>query len=173
MNKTEKAEMISRIKELITESGAVYIADYSGINVADINNIRNEFRKEGVTYKVFKNTLVIRAIKETGKFTQLEDHLVGMIGMAFVKENVSAPAKVIKKYYDASQKLTLKGCCIEDQFYEGSRLNELAALPTKAEVIAGILGSLNSPASGIVGTINAVIRELVSVVDEIAKKKAA
>jgi large subunit ribosomal protein L10 len=173
MNKTEKAEMISRVKELINGADAVYLADYSGINVADINNLRNEFRKEGITYKVFKNTLVKRALQETGKFTKLEDHLVGMIGLAFVKDNVSAPAKVIKKYFDASQKLALKGCCIEDQFYDGSRLNELAQLPTKAEVIAGILGSLNSPASGIVGTINAVVRDLVSVIDEIAKKKAA
>mgnify|MGYP001241833553 CR=1 FL=1 len=173
MNKTEKAEIVSRIKDLINDSDAVYLADYSGINVADINNIRNEFRKEGVKYGVFKNTLVKRAIKETGKYTELENHLVGMIGMAFVKDNVSAPAKVIKKYYDASQKLALKGSYIESQFYDGSKLNELATLPTKAEVIAGILGSLNSPASGIVGTLNAVVRDLVSVIDEIAKKKAA
>jgi len=173
MNKTEKTEMISRIKELINESNAVYLADYAGINVFDISNIRNEFRKEGVKYKVFKNTLVKRAIRETGKYEKLENHLVGMIGMAFVNDDLSAPARVIKKYHDASQKLALKGCYLEDQYFAGDKLNELAALPTKAEVIAGILGSINAPASGIVGTINAVIRELVSVVDEIAKKKAA
>jgi Ribosomal protein L10 len=173
MNKTEKAEIISQIKELINDANAVYLADYSGINVFDINNIRNEFRKEGVKYKVLKNTLVKRALKETGKFTQLENHLVGMAGLAFVKDNLSAPAKVIKKYYDANQKFALKACYIESQFYDGSKLNELASLPTKAEVIAGILGSLNSPASGIVGTLNAVMRDLVSVIDEIAKTKAA
>lgn len=173
MNKTEKAEMVSRVKDLINESNAIYLVNYAGINVFDISNLRNEFRKEGVKYKVLKNTLVKRAIKETGKYTLLDEHLVGMIGIAFVKDNLSAPAKVIKKYHDASQKLALKACYIESQFYEGSKLNELASLPTKAEVVASILGSLNAPASGIVGTLNAVIRDLVSVVDEIAKKKAA
>jgi large subunit ribosomal protein L10 len=173
MNKTEKSEMISQIKQLLEESDAVYLTDYSAINVFDINNIRTAFRNEGVKYKVFKNTLFKRALQETGKFNELENHLVGMTGMAFVKENVSAPARVIKKYYDANKKLTLKGCCIENQFFDESQLNTLASLPTKAEIIAGIMGSLNAPASGIVGTLNAVIRDLVSVIDEIAKKKAA
>src|SRR5690606_7590369 len=139
----------------------------------DINEIRNEFRKEGVKYKVIKNTLFKRAIEESGKYDKLADHLVGMTGYAFTSDNPVAPAKIIKKYFDSKQKLSLKACYIEDQYYDGSRLNELATLPSKNEIIAGILGSIQSPASGIVGAINAVFRDLVSVVDEIAKKKAA
>jgi large subunit ribosomal protein L10 len=173
MNKNEKTEIIAEVKEMIDKSSAVYLTDYSKITVADINNIRNEFRKEGVEYKVFKNTLFKRALDESGKFEKLSGHLVGMTGFAFTKDNPVAPAKVIKKYFDVSQKLALKACYIEDQYYEGKSLNELANLPTKPEIIAGILGSLSSPASGIVGAINAVIRELVSVVDEISKKQAA
>jgi len=173
MNKNEKSEIISEVKEMIENSTAVYLTDYSGITVGDINNIRNEFRKEGVEYKVFKNTLFKRALDESGKFEKLSGHLIGMTGYAFSGKNPVAPAKIIKKYFDASQKLALKACYIEDQYYEGSRLNELATLPSKPEIIAGILGSLDSPASGIVGAINAVIRELVSVIDEISKKQAA
>ena len=173
MNKNEKAEIIAEAKELIENSSALYLTDYSKINVADISDIRNQFRKEGVKYKVFKNTLFKRALDESGKFEKLADHLEGMTGFAFASTNPVAPAKIIKKYFDASQKLSLKACYIETEFFDGSRLSELAALPTKQEVIAGILGSLNSPASGIVGSISAVIRELVSVVDEVSKKKAA
>ena len=173
MNKNEKEEIIAQAKELIKNSTALYLTDYSKINVADISEIRNQFRKDGVKYRVFKNTLFKRALVESGKFEKLADHLEGMTGFAFASTNPVAPAKIIKKYNDTSQKLSLKACYIETQYYDGSKLAELAVLPTKGELIAGILGSLNSPASGIVGSIAAVIRNLVSVIDEVSKKKAA
>ena len=173
MNKNEKAEIIAQAKELIENSTSLYLTDYSKINVADISEIRNQFRKDGVKYRVFKNTLFKRALVESGKFEKLADHLEGMTGFAFASTNPVAPAKIIKKYNDTSQKLPLKACYIETQYYDGSKLAELAVLPTKGELIAGILGSLNSPASGIVGSIAAVIRNLVSVIDEVSKKKAA
>ena len=173
MNKNEKEEIIAEIKEVIDNSSAVYLTDYSGVNVADISEIRNQFRKEGVQYKVYKNTLFKRALKESGKFEKLADHLEGMTGFAFASENPVAPAKIIKKYFDTSQKLALKACYIETNYYDGSKLSQLATLPTKTELIASILGSLNAPASGIVGVINAVVRDLVSVVDQISKREAA
>lgn len=173
MNKNEKAEIISEVKEMIENASAVYLTDFSKINVADINNIRNEFRKEGVSYKVIKNTLFKRAMMETGKFEKLSDHLVGMTGFAFTTDNPVAPAKIIKTYFDKNQKLSLKACYIENQYYDGKQLDVLATLPTKNEIVASILGSINAPASGIVGALNAVMRDLVSVIDEISKKQAA
>lgn len=173
MNKNEKAEVISEILEVINGSSAVFLTDYSGINVADISDIRNQFRKEGVRYKVYKNTLFKRALEESGKFEKLADHLEGMTGFAFASDNPVAPAKIIKKYFDTSKKLSLKACYISTDYYDGTRLNELALLPSKEELIASIMGSLNSPASGIVGAINAVVRDLVSVVDQISKREAA
>lgn len=173
MNKNEKAEIIAEIREVIDSSSAVFLTDYSGINVADISDIRNQFRKEGVKYKVYKNTLFKRALQESGKFEKLADHLEGMTGFAFATENPVAPAKIIKKYFDTSKKLALKACYIETDYYDGTKLDQLATLPTKTDLIAGIMGSLNSPASGIVGAINAVVRDLVSVVDQISKREAA
>jgi large subunit ribosomal protein L10 len=174
MKKNEKVDIVAEVKVLIDNSNAVYLTDYSGITVSDINEIRTEFRKEGIKYRVFKNTLFKRALNESGKYSKLSDHLVGMTGYAFAtSDNPVAPARVIKKYFDNIQKLSLKACYIEDQYYDGSSLNELASLPSKKEIIAGIMGSLNSPASGIVGAINAVFRDLVSVIDEISKREAA
>ncbi len=173
MNKNEKLESIAEAKELIENATAVYLTDYSRINVEDISGIRNQFRKDGVTYRVFKNTLFKRALVESGKFEKLADHLEGMTGFAFASTNPVAPAKIIKKYNDTSQKFQLKACYIETQYFDGSELAQLAELPTKDELIAGIMGSLNSPAAGIVGSITAVIRNLVSVIDEVSKKKAA
>jgi len=174
MDRNEKEAVVSEMKEMIDNSTAIYLTDYSGISVADINDLRSQFRKEDVRYKVFKNTLFKRALDDSGKFDKLADHLVGMTGFVFANaENPVAPAKIIKKYFDKNKKLSLKACYIEDEYFEGDRLNELASLPSKNDLIASIIGSINAPASGIVGVINAVMRDLVSVVDEISKQKAA
>lgn len=173
MDKNEKQQIIDEVAEMINNSMACYVVDYTAVNVADIGKLRSEFRKEGVTYKVIKNTLFARALTQSGKYEKLAEILPGMSGFAFVGDNPGAPAKVIKKYFDDKKKFALKGAYIDSQFFDGNSLDELASLPTKPEVIAGILGSLNAPISGIVGSVNAVLRELVSVIDEIEKKKAA
>jgi large subunit ribosomal protein L10 len=174
MNRTEKAEVVDKMVELLNDSSAVYVTDYKGVNVADVNDLRSQFRKEGVVYKVAKNTLFRRALDESGRYEKLGELLEGMSGFAFVKEdNPIAPAKIINKYNEDTEKFSLKGCYIEDTYYGGERLKELAKLPSKAEIIGAILGSINNPATGIVGAINAVMRDLVGVVDAISKKDAA
>lgn len=173
MNRKEKSDIVSEVKEMIDNSTGIFLTNYSGNNVEDISDLRTAFRKEGVKYKVFKNTLFKRALEETGKYDKLSDHLVGMTGFAFASENPIAPAKIIKKYIDNNKKLSLKGCYVEDEYFDGSELNKLASIPSKNELVASILGSIMAPASGIVGAINAVMRDLVSVIDEISKTKAA
>lgn len=173
MNRNEKTESISEIKELLESSTAVYLTDYHGIDVEDISDIRNQFRDEGVRYKVFKNTLVKRALDEVGKYDKIADHLTGMTGFAFTTTNPIAPAKIINKYFVDKEKLSLKACYVEGEYFDGSQLNALAALPTKDELIASIMGSLDSPVSGIVGAINAVMRDLVNVVDQVSLREAA
>lgn len=173
MNRTEKSNVVSEVTEIMEKSTAIFLTDYSGINVEDISDLRNQFRNEGVNYKVFKNSLFKRALEESGKYEKLADHLVGMTSFAFADENPVAPAKIIKKYFDKNKKLSLKACYIEGEYFDGSNLNTLALLPSKNDLVASIIGSINAPASGIVGAINAVMRDLVSVIDEVSKTKAA
>jgi large subunit ribosomal protein L10 len=173
MKREEKGEMIEQIKELVKNSSAMFLVDYRGVNVADINKLRSNFRKDGVTYKVFKNTLFKKALEQTGGYEKFNAQLIGMIGIAFSGENFVAPAKIIKKYSDESKKFSFKGCYIDSTYYGAEQLDVIASMPTKEEIMAGIVGSIAAPASGIVGAINAVIRDLVSVIDEVGKKKAA
>jgi large subunit ribosomal protein L10 len=173
MNRNEKTDVISEVKKMMENSSAIFLTDYSGINVEDISELRTQFRNEGVKYKVYKNTLFKKALKESKKYEKLEDHLVGMTGFAFAEDNPVAPAKIIKKYFDKNEKLSLKACYIDGEYFAGDKLAELASLPSKSELIASIIGSVNSPASGIVGALVAVTRALVSVIDEISKQKAA
>ncbi|MBT8392045.1 MAG: 50S ribosomal protein L10 [Ignavibacteriaceae bacterium] len=173
MNRDEKEEVISEVKELLDSSTAVYLTDYNGINVEDISKLRNQFRDEGVRYKVFKNNLFKRALDESGKYDKLADHLAGMTGFAFTTTNPIAPAKIINKYFIDKEKLALKACYVEGEYFDGSQLKTLATLPSKKELIASIMGSLDSPVSGIVGAINAVMRDLVNVVDQISQRETA
>ena len=173
MDKNQKVEGVAQIKSLIENATGIYLVDYSGIDVADINQLRRGFLKEDVTYKVFKNTLLKRAFKEIGGFDDFEPLLIGMTGVAFSGDNFAAPAKIIKDYSKDKDKFTFKGSYIESQFYGADQLDVLASMPTKEEVMASIVGSIGSPASGIVGSINAVMRDLVGVVDAISQKEAA
>ena len=174
MNKTEKTEVVSVIKEQIEKSTSIYLVDYHGISVDEISGIRREFLKEGINYKVYKNTLFKKALSELDKFPEFENLLVGMTGFAFTtEENYGIPAKIIKQFNDDKKKFEFKGCYIESQFFGADDLKTLASMPTKEEVMSSIVGSLASPITGVVGAINAVMRDLVGLVDEISKQKAA
>jgi large subunit ribosomal protein L10 len=177
MDKGKKQEIIDEIKELMNGSSALYLTDFSGMTVAQVDDLRSEFFKANVKYKVVKNTLALRAIKESDSYSQFADKfdefLVGNTGIAFAAEDPVAPAKILKKSFGKIEKPKFKVAVVDNQFYGSNKLNELASLLSKEELIAGILSSLDSPVSGIVGTLNAVIRDLSSVIEEVAKKKAA
>ncbi|MEP7147092.1 MAG: 50S ribosomal protein L10 [bacterium] len=177
MNKEKKTESVAEIKELIESSEAMYFTDFTGLTVEEVNELRKEFYKSELKYKVVKNTLTARALAETGKYSdhteKLGEILHGQTGIIFAYKNPVAPAKILKKFFDKLNRPKLKVAIVENEFYDSKKLNNLAALPTKEEIISGILGSLNSPASGIVGSINAAMRDLFSVIEEVAKKQAA
>lgn len=173
MNKQEKADVVAEIKDHVSNATALYLVDYHGISVEDINNLRSQFKKEGVTYRVYKNTLLKRALQDQGGYDEFLNKLTGMTGVAFTGENFVAPAKIIKKYFDDKGNFKFKGCYIDSSFYDEDQLKTLASMPSKEEVMASIIGSIQNPASGIVGAINAVMRDIVSCVDQISKKEAA
>ncbi|MEO8665665.1 MAG: 50S ribosomal protein L10 [Ignavibacteria bacterium] len=177
MNKEKKAESVAEIKDLIESSEAMYFTDFAGLTVEEVNELRKEFYKSELKYKVVKNTLTVRALAETGKYSEhkekLGEMLHGQTGIIFAYKNPVAPAKIIKKFFDKIDRPKLKIAIVENEMYDSKKLNNLASLPTKEEISSGILGSLDSPASGIVGSINAAMRDLFSVIEEVAKKKAA
>lgn len=173
MNKSEKEQAVSEIQELVSKAQGMFFTDFAGINVERMTELRNEFRKSGIEYKVVKNTLTKKALQNVSGYDTVFEKLVGPTGIAFAYDDPVAPAKIIQKFQEKNEKFTLKVCVVEKQVYDGSRLKELAAMPSRAEVVAGILGSLNSPITGVVGVINAVVRDIVGVLEAIEKKKAA
>jgi large subunit ribosomal protein L10 len=173
MKRSEKEAVISEVADKASRAVAIYFADFSGLTVEQETELRREFRKSGVEYNVVKNTLARKALEQLSGYDRILDKLVGPTGIAFSYDDPSAPAKIIKKYSDKLGKFRLKAAVIEKQVFEAARLNELANMPSRKDMIAAIIGSIQAPASGIAGAIGAVARDLVYVLDAIEKKKAA
>ncbi|MFZ1731739.1 MAG: 50S ribosomal protein L10 [Bacteroidota bacterium] len=172
MTKEQKAKVITDTVERLQSVSGLYLADFAHLTVGKANQLRSEFFKVGVDYKVIKNTLLIRALQEVGGYDGLLPYLVGQTGIVFAYDDPIAPARLLKTFIKDNEKmLSLKACAIGNEVFDGSRLEELAALPTRNELISGIIGTIAAPAQGIVGAINGVISGIVYAIDAIEKQK--
>lgn len=173
MKRSEKEQIIAEVSEIVGRSHGMFFTDFSGLTVGQATELRREFHKSGITYKVVKNTLIQKALEGAGGYDKVFSGLVGPTGVAFAFDDPVAPAKIIKKFTEKHKKLSLKVAVIEKEVFDGSKLDQLASLPGRKEIMASILGSVQAPIAGVPTVLNAVLRELVSVIDELGKKKAA
>ncbi len=173
MKRNEKEQVVAEVTELVSNSSSLFFTDFAGMTVAESSELRREFRKLGVKYQVVKNTLIKKAMKSASSGEEAFGYLVGPTGVAFGSDDPVAPARILKKFFDKSKKPARKAFVIDKQVFAGERLNEFAAMPTKPEMIGAILGSISAPISGIAGSVSAVMRDLVSVIDALEKKLPA
>lgn len=174
MTKERKAESVQEITEMLSGSATVYLTNYSGLTVAQANELRGRFRKAGVQFRVFKNTLVRHAMEEIGGYDDLFDHLHGPTAVAF-SEEPSTPARVIRDFLKDknSEKPELKAAYIDGAFYGPGSLETLVALKSKDELIGDVIGLLLSPASSVIGAIQSPAQTLVGAIKTIAEKAEA
>lgn len=174
MTKEQKAEIVKDISNRLGNATGLYLTNFAGMTVEQANNLRKEFYKLGIEYVVVKNTLLKLALAQVGGYEGLYPYLVQQTGLAISYQDPIQPARVIEKFMKTNaDKPAVKACSVEKQVFDGSKLSQVAALPTRNDLIAGIIGTVAAPAQGIVGAINAVIRDLVTVVDAIEKKMAS
>lgn len=166
----KKKAVVEDATENLSKAGAVYIANYSGMSVGEINNLRGEFFKGDITFKVYKNTLIKRAMDEVGGYEDLYPHLVEQNGFAFVEEELAAPAKVLKKFYEENKKPKFKAAIIDGDFYGEDQLETLAAMKSKTEVIGDIVGLLLAPVSNVVSALQAPGKTIAGALETIAEK---
>lgn len=173
MNRTEKEAIVAEVTEMVSRASGLYFADFKGLTVAEETELRREFRRSGIEYRVVKNTLAKRALQSVTQYDRVAEKLVGPTGIVFGYDDSIAPAKIIKKFSEKTGKFKLKVAVVEKQLFDGKQLDQLASLPGRTEIMGGIVGSIHAPISGLVGAINAVMRDLVNVIDAIEKKKQA
>lgn len=162
--KAQVAELVEALKGATTG----VLVDYRGLTVEEDTKLRNNLRAAGVQYFVVKNTLLRLATKETG-LEELDSILHGPTALA-ISEDAVAPAKVLADYAKENEKLELKSGFMDGKVLSMDELKQLAKTPSKETLIAKIMGSLNSPISGLARLLNTIAEGGVEIPDLIAKK---
>ena len=170
--KAFKSEKISQMKEKIDKAKVAIVTDYKGLSVEEITKLRRLIQKEDADYMVTKNTLAKIAIKGT-EYEVLADSLTGPVAIAFGFDDQVAPAKVLAKFMKETKKGEILAAAMDGKLLSASEAKALATLPSKQEIYAKMLGCINSPASGIANSINAVMSSLTRAMAAVRDQKSA
>lgn len=151
----EKQSIVDEIKEKLEKAQSAIVVDYRGISVAQADSMRRKLREANIDYKIYKNTMMSRAIKGTS-FSALEDQLSGPSAFAFGYEDAIAPARVLNNAIKEFKVMEFKGGVVEGQAYDAAGIKAIATLPSRDELLAKFLGSIKSPITKFAYTLQAI-----------------
>jgi len=170
MARPEKENAVASIAEKITNSTGVYLADYKGLNVEEISDLRNKLRDATVEFKVIKNTLARISVNKVG-FEELLKYLQGPTAMAFCLEDPIIGAKILAEFQKNNKKLDLKACIFDGKVYDQERVKEIAKLPSEEQIFAQTVGAISGPLRNMVNVLHGLLSATVNVLDQIKKQK--
>lgn len=156
-----KQPIVDEISDLLKDAKAVVLADYRGLTVEQDTQLRKIMRNSGVVYKVYKNTMVKRAISGT-PFEALAKDLEGPTAVAISSTDAAAPAKNLYEFAKKADKLELKSGVVEGTYYDNKTITVIATIPSKEELLGKLLGSIQSP-----------IANFARVIKQVAEKEEA
>ena len=139
-----KQPVIDEISELIEGAATVVLADYRGLTVAQDTELRKQLREAGVIYKVYKNSMMNFAFKDT-EFADLSQHLAGPTSIAVCKEDATAAARILAKFAKDAEALEIKGGVVEGVYYDAAGIGTIASIPSKEDLLSNLLASFQSP----------------------------
>jgi large subunit ribosomal protein L10 len=152
-------------------SKSVILADYRGLNVMEVTELRKKLREAGVEYRVVKNTLTSRAAK-AANIDGLDQFLSGPTALAFGIDDVVAPAKILADFAKDHKKLELKGGVLEGKVIDLDAVKQLANLPSREVLLGQLAGMLQAPMRGLVTVLSGPLRNLTYAVEAVRKQKA-
>ncbi|AQS51539.1 50S ribosomal protein L10 [Paenalcaligenes hominis] len=168
LNRQEKALVIEEVAGQVSNAQSIVIAEYRGLDVASVTVLRKQARESGVYLRVLKNTLVRRAIADTS-FDGLSDQLVGPL-MYAISEDPVAAAKTLADFAKTNPSLVIKGGAMPNSILDEAGVKALASMPSRDELLAKLLGTMQAPIAQFVRTLNEVptkfVRGLAAVRDQ-------
>lgn len=170
MARPEKVAAVQEVVDKIGRAKALVLTDYRGLNVKSMTELRRTLTQAGVEYKVVKNTLTLRAAKESG-IEGLDSILTGPTAIAFGYEDEVVAAKLLAEFAKTHKQLELKAGVLEGKVLSAQDVKALADLPSKEVLLAKLLGSMQSPISGFVNVLQGNIRNLVYALEAVRKLK--
>ena len=172
MPNVKNQETVAKIKEELAATQAVWIVDYRGLTVKEIQELRRNVREAGASMRVYKNTLMHLALAES-EMPTMDDLLEGPSAFVFAEEDPAAAAKVIKNFAKSNENLSIKGGMMDGAAYDAAQVEAIASLPSKEELIAQIAGAISGVARGLATTINGVPSGLAQSIKQVAEQKPA
>ena len=168
MNRTEKEQLVSELKEKLEGATALYYTDFTGLNVKRMTDLRRRLRKANVEYVVIKNTLALRAVNESGL---VGERLKGPTGLVVAKDAVAA-AKVITDFAkENDKKPAVKGGVFEGKQIGVAQVTKLASMPSREQMLADLGAGLQSPMAAFVGALNGVLYMLAGALEALRSQK--
>jgi len=173
MNVDEKRKVVEKLAERIRDADSMIVADYRGLTVTQIADVRGALRETGASFAVAKNTLARRAAEEAGK-PLLVDLLQGPTAIAFVGDDAAAAAKKLSEVARTTRILAVRGAVLEGRALSAEEVRQLGELPSKDVLRAQVVGAVASPIQGAYNVLAAPLREFLVVLDQyIAQRQAA
>lgn len=168
LNRNEKAAVIEEVSAQVAQAGSIVIAEYRGLTVEKITQLRKQARESGVYLRVLKNTLVRRAVQGT-PYEKLADQMVGPLIYGIAADPV-ASAKLMAGFAKANDQLVIKGGAMPNSVMDVAGVQALATMPSREELLAKLLGTMQAPVATFVRTLNEVptkfVRGLAAVRDK-------
>jgi large subunit ribosomal protein L10 len=173
LNRQEKAAQIEEVSALVAKAQSIIVAEYRGLDVDSVTRLRKEARSQGVQLRVLKNTLARRAVNDT-PFSGLADKMVGPLVYGFSSDPVAA-AKVLSTFAKSNDKLVVKAGAMPNVVMDEAGVKALATLPSREELLAKLMATMQAPIGQFVRTLNEVPARFVRTVAAVrdAKEKAA
>ena len=150
-----KQPIVDEISGVINGAQSVVVVDYRGLTVAEDTQLRKQLREAGVSYKVYKNTLVSRAVEGT-EFESLRDVLEGPSAFAVSTTDATAPARILAKFAKTAKALEIKAGVVEGTYYDAEGMKAIAEVPSREELLSKLLGSLQSPITNLARVLNQI-----------------
>ncbi|MEK6730996.1 MAG: 50S ribosomal protein L10 [Pseudomonadota bacterium] len=168
----QKKQIVTEVAEVASSALSATVADYRGLTVAEMNELRAKARVANVYLRIVRNTLARRALEGT-EFACLQKMLTGSLLIAFSKTEPSASARLIRDFVEEHEKLQVKALAINGEMFSASHLNAIAKLPTRHEALALLLSVMQAPISKFVRTLAEPCAKFVRTVAAVRDKKQA